>query len=996
MKQFLLILTLALCPLAAQAQTPGAQPEICVTSSSQTPNYNQLCMSASATGGNIAVNNFGSATGGLTFSGNPVTFPGSGFVATNYGASGSANTYTGNVGAGSNALLLTTSSDFKAGQGIWIPKAGAASTTATPTISGITVNANVTNLITFTGTPVAGQTLSVQFTETGLVGSPITISYTTAAGDTADWIAYNFALQVAANSAFNIAGIYATWDVYPLQNYNQVRIQQVATNNALTLVLNSAASVTLAQSGNIGASSTVAYKIIARDANGAFSAPTAVTNATSSNDPTLSLNSPGAIRFNRNPAFGGTNAVKWTNDGNAIDILVCRNNVPVAIVPAGEGTTSGFIDEGQFDLSGGWLDAPSCTATLSQPAPLITTVSTINGSAITLASPTVNAVTSGTVAHDDGAAIQAMLNAGCHRPNGTGVDGYMVIPVGNYNIHQTLTCIGGNGSASFIQGQGGMQRIGDRSGTFISYYGRGDSPILHLDGVNGSTLQDFLLYGNYIAKWALQVGATGFSISGDHYNRIGLWRPNMSADSAGAMFGGGTILSPVCIEQLSEQFFQALYIFQDIGSHAGLISNCGGNQKNFTFLDLQIVGFHIGVSGPATGVWSFKHTVIGNVADTLFSGISNLDVDQLESESLPNARLASITGSGNSFNFQHFNGVGFNTPPPSPGFFVLEVTGMPVIITNSIFGAGTYQGEYRMNGSFSSAEFPWLIYNNFFEVSAASLPLYVGGNRQGTPPTAPNDARFLFPIGIVSKGNTGGPLIPSGTTFLQSTVALAPTDLLGGSRLLDQIYLRQWLTNAATTPTNAIDMWGSGIRSRAMVDPTAPTITVLTSGVLTCVYQIAFRDAAGQHTTALSATATTNTCASPRNNRITSGTAPQGAYFMDVVDNASGMLVGTVNLTQTGVLATGGQNWVFTDVGQSQTAYSPPAAFNNTGTIHSDRGVITTALTVATLPTCGASTKGMRSFVTDQNTAVAYHGAVTGGGSNQQGVTCDGTAWYQD
>lgn len=83
MKKLLALLAFALCPLAAQAQTPGAQPEFCVTSPSQTANYNQLCISASTTGGAIGVTNFGSAAGGLgvgtitsgTWNGSPISNP---------------------------------------------------------------------------------------------------------------------------------------------------------------------------------------------------------------------------------------------------------------------------------------------------------------------------------------------------------------------------------------------------------------------------------------------------------------------------------------------------------------------------------------------------------------------------------------------------------------------------------------------------------------------------------------------------------------------------------------------------------------------------------------------------------------------------------------------------------------------------------------------------------------------------------------------------------
>lgn len=51
--------------------------------------------------------------------------------------------------------------------------------------------------------------------------------------------------------------------------------------------------------------------------------------------------------------------------------------------------------------------------------------------------------------------------------------------------------------------------------------------------------------------------------------------------------------------------------------------------------------------------------------------------------------------------------------------------------------------------------------------------------------------------------------------------------------------------------------------------------------------------------------------------------------------------------------------------------------------------------TVANLPTCGAAFEGVLWAVTDQATAVAYNGAVTGGGANHQHVYCNGTAWVQ-
>lgn len=58
--------------------------------------------------------------------------------------------------------------------------------------------------------------------------------------------------------------------------------------------------------------------------------------------------------------------------------------------------------------------------------------------------------------------------------------------------------------------------------------------------------------------------------------------------------------------------------------------------------------------------------------------------------------------------------------------------------------------------------------------------------------------------------------------------------------------------------------------------------------------------------------------------------------------------------------------------------------------------VLISTTTVASLPTCNAGNKGGLAVVTDQNTAAAYLGAVTGAGTTTQRVLCNGTAWVQD
>lgn len=71
--------------------------------------------------------------------------------------------------------------------------------------------------------------------------------------------------------------------------------------------------------------------------------------------------------------------------------------------------------------------------------------------------------------------------------------------------------------------------------------------------------------------------------------------------------------------------------------------------------------------------------------------------------------------------------------------------------------------------------------------------------------------------------------------------------------------------------------------------------------------------------------------------------------------------------------------------------YTVDGSGNTTETSARTPGVL-----VSALPSCAAGIQGTRMFVTDQATAIAYHGAVTGSGAFKQSVVCDGTSWYQD
>lgn len=80
----------------------------------------------------------------------------------------------------------------------------------------------------------------------------------------------------------------------------------------------------------------------------------------------------------------------------------------------------------------------------------------------------------------------------------------------------------------------------------------------------------------------------------------------------------------------------------------------------------------------------------------------------------------------------------------------------------------------------------------------------------------------------------------------------------------------------------------------------------------------------------------------------------------------------------------------------SSAEWNIPAIFSGTTCLGVVCDPYPTISTVANLPACAAATKGLRRFVTNQNTASAYRGAVTNGGAIQQFVYCDGTNWLQD
>lgn len=161
MKKLLAFTAFVLCSSAAHAQTPGAQPEYCVTSQSQTANYNQLCISASLSGGAIAVHNFGSATGGLSTSGSLSV---SGNLATNI--------------TGSTQCLQVSTSGVVSGTGATCGSGGGALANPSSVIGLAAVNGVATSGMRSDGAPALSQAIVPTWTGLHTFSAGATVSTT--------------------------------------------------------------------------------------------------------------------------------------------------------------------------------------------------------------------------------------------------------------------------------------------------------------------------------------------------------------------------------------------------------------------------------------------------------------------------------------------------------------------------------------------------------------------------------------------------------------------------------------------------------------------------------------------------------------------------------------------------------------------------------------------------------------------------------------------------
>lgn len=786
--------------------------------------------------------------------------------------------------------------------------------------------------------------------------------------------ALNTTVNGSVSAGSNTFVMSSSWDVKTGQG---VWIPGAGPNSTTTTPTITGVVVTC----NTGCVNTFTYKIIARDANGAYSAATAGSNAASSA-------AVGSLAWNRDSTLRNFNTVSFTVGANAVDVAVYRNDTLIGIVPATDGQ---FVDFGQFTVTS--PDIPSSPPGSSGAAPLITSVSAIDGPALRLSSTATN---SGTVAmHDDGAALAVMMSDLC---SNKGLR--ITLPVGVFNTHQQLACnkpVNRSGEGFWLDGSGGtaFENNPATGGSSISYWGRGDIAALYFNNINGSRVSNFRIFGNYIAKWTLQLDGNpaSSSTSGILFDHLILYRVNSAAQSGNIAIG-----NPSCppSPQISEVYFNYILAFGNdayAAAHANIIPFCTSNTKNFHWtnsrftaaldlVDATIIG--------ASGTWSFIDTQVGHISDTLFNGIPLLTVIAMEVESEPGSRLV-YANSGSNSCFVQFIGVQWQTPAPTGTNFVGETQNCTASIESSLFGAGLLTGEYKWNASVLTDAYngPASIYifNTYFEDSS-SLPVYSDATtRSANVGVFPNDGNIIKPVAIYSMGNYG--VLVKGTI-----IQFPPQDMGGGTRFADKVYARQFITNAVNaSPASPVEIYG-GARFLQIPDPSAPNVVVNSGTGTSTTYKVAFRDATGQRTTNLSSGTTVSGGATPNNTVSYPTTLPAGTWFMDIIDDTGGQhkIIGTVNTTQ----FLSGSGWSFTDNNATRNNYTVPAS-NTTGDVYLGGMGVTGVTTVGALPPCSSALKGARYFVSDSDSAFvnASFGltVVHTTGSNNVPVTCDGTNW---
>lgn len=897
-------------------------------------------------------------------------------------ASGSTSTATGSVAAGSSNLVLTGSWDIRVGEGVWVPGAGTANTAGVPTIGSVTSKCSKLVTATIAGTITPGDTATLTFN--GLSGTP-TSTYTVVSGDTLSTIADGLAAVVNANRFLNANAASAGSNIVAVASSAVINLNypsSLVTLSSISGGTSGGATITNTISGPTGCTTTVNYQLAGRDAAGGMSAASSVTAATTS-APAASL------KYSRAAAYMNSNTVAFTPGANDIDVVVYRNGSQVAVVPAADGL---FTDVGQSVATGLYLspDIPQAAPASARAAPLITTAIGVNGVDVSLGASAINAVAAATIYHDDGAAIQAALSASCvlGAPSP-----FITLGRGQFNTHQTLSCVGSNSHVVFVGNGGIANKTYQVPATLINYWGRGDLALFYTDGLNVSTISGISFDGSFIAKYAIQTDNSNAStMASDNIFLDHIFAGFVNSSTGSASYSAG---HPGCSSsvEIGNNYLIDSYLQADSApgaSRNNFIALCSGNVKNFIFDNSVVVGSRYGFEATlgSSGLWDFHDVVTANIADTTFHGVAGptFNVVGGEYENQNHSVVLDATAGPGPCNI-HISGMHWGTVAPVPGDFAFLVNQCGLNLSSSAF-LGSESWEYGIASAIiqpASSQRHQAVYStgNFF-AGSESLPLFdVYGQRIATAGPAFQatslgnmaGAGLLSPVPIYSFGDYGGVVNVAITTF--------PTlDLFGGTKITNFSYVINGISNAAAAQNDFLDIYGGGAHIIQWTTPSAPNIINNTSGSTTFSYKVAFRDASGQHSTPLSAAATTATSnATPNNQVYYPATLPPGAYYMDIVDSSTvggPYLLATINATQFNFVYDG-LFWLIQDVNLPRTVVYTPVARNNTGDITVD-GLVTMggALATAAAPTAAAGQIGYGSTTVAAGAGTCPSGTVGG------------------
>ncbi len=497
----------------------------------------------------------------------------------------------------------------------------------------------------------------------------------------------------------------------------------------------------------------------------------------------------GSLLYNRDPALAQHNALTFTCGAGDVDVLIYRDNTLIGDVQCSD---AGFTDYGQLTIpvNGSGRDVPLTPPASASPAPLVTTVVGISGTAVTLGATASNTVIGGFILHDDGTALQTALTNACG-----GINSHISLPVGVYNTHQTLSCVQTSFIGITIAGQNGTSQV-PVSASHIVYWGRGDKPLFYGNGFNGSTVMDVSFDANGMALYAIQLDNSdnAHSSSGNHFFRDHI--DNANSPISGANFA---VNNPGCTggaDQVSEIFFVDDF-FQGLGAWGatrdGFIAFCGGNTKNFQFtntgINQTVYGWEAG--GSASGNWYISGGVV-NVADTMLLNLApvQLYVNSVEAEPQPATRLL-VAGPGANPGGVILQGIQWNAIAPVSADFLVSTSTNRLYVISNCFGCGINNGtgrEFKFDSAnaLSTVNTSTTIFSssNYFEGSS-DQPFYCGtGNRCSEIGQFPNTTSAVAPISMASYGDYGGEagtLIPfpginfNGGPVFASSVTHIPT-----------------------------------------------------------------------------------------------------------------------------------------------------------------------------------------------------------------------------